>query len=79
MVYTIVRIVNNSPKTAVLTNPVGDKGRHVVPAVPTTTVQDPDANIVVPDPPVKIEVIKNPTTYPTVLKKALNIYTLKNN
>lgn len=75
MVYTIVRIVNNSPKTAVLTNPVRDKERHVVPAVPRTTVEDPDNNIVVPDPPVKIGVIKNNyITYPAALKEALNIY-----
>jgi hypothetical protein len=79
MVYTIVRIVNNSPKAAVFTNPVRGRDRHVVPAVPTNVEQDPDANIVVPDPPVQIEVIKNPTTYPTALEKALNIYTLKNN
>ena len=77
MVYTIVRIVNNSPKTAVLTNPVGDKDRHVVPAWDDFVSEDP--GVLVPHPPVKIEVIKNPTTYPTALKKALNIYTLKNN
>jgi hypothetical protein len=77
MVYTITKIVNNSPKAIVLTNPLREQDRHVVPA----DVLDPNEqpNIVVLDPPVKIEIIKDPTTYPTALKKALNIYTMKNN
>jgi hypothetical protein len=78
MVYNITKIFNNSPQAVVLTSPVREQDRHVVPA----DVEDPSQqpNIVVPDPPVKIEIIKdNTVTYPTALKKALNIYTLKNN
>jgi Papain-like cysteine protease AvrRpt2 len=78
MVYHITRIVNNSPKAIVLTNPVRDRDRHVVHG----NNDDADKNpvYVVPDHPPKIEVIKtNIVDYPTALKKTLNIYTAENN
>jgi hypothetical protein len=70
MVYHITKIVNNSSKTIVLTNPVAQRDRHVVTKNSWT----------IPPHPPKIEIIKdNTVSYPTALKKALNIYTSKNN
>jgi Papain-like cysteine protease AvrRpt2 len=70
MVYHITKIVNNSPKTAVLTNPVAARDRHVVTKHSWT----------IPPHPPKIEIIKDSNvTYPTAMKKTLNIYTGKNN
>jgi Papain-like cysteine protease AvrRpt2 len=77
MVFNIVKIVNDSTKTVVLTNPLREQDRYVVPAFDYVS-ENP--GVVVPDPPVKIGVIKNNTiAYPAALKEALNIYTLKNN
>jgi hypothetical protein len=64
-------------KAAVLTNPLRNQDRVVVTAF-NEIAENP--GIVVPDSPVKIEIIKdNRATYPVALTKALNIYTLKNN
>jgi hypothetical protein len=68
--FHITKIVNNSSKTVVLTNPVAGRDRHVV----------TKHSWVIPPHAPKIEVIKsNPASYADALKKALNIYTSKNN
>jgi Papain-like cysteine protease AvrRpt2 len=77
MTYHIIRIVNDSPWAVVLTNPVTDRDTHIVPA----SYGDPAiAGRLVPANPPKIETIKDNTiAYPAALKRALNIYTFKNN
>jgi hypothetical protein len=75
MTYHISKIINNSPKSAAITNPAphssaGWQDSHLV--LPGTYV---------PERPIEVNFIRQSGTvsYPTAAKTALNIYTFVNN
>jgi hypothetical protein len=70
MVYHITKIVNNSPTSVVLTNPVAGRDRHLI----------AKNSLLAPPYPPKVEYLNEAiVSYETVMGKALNIYTAKNN
>ena len=70
MAYNITRIINNSSKSVILTNPVAERDTHLVTKNSSLRLEYKPL----------IESIREKTVfYETAVTKTLNIYTMKNN
>jgi hypothetical protein len=70
MAYHITKIINNSSKTVLLTNPKAERDTHLVPK---------NNSLSPPNPPLVESIRESNVSYETAVTKALNIYTMQNN